>query len=37
MKGKGIRKPLPTKTKDEPAKSILDSEWKLSLVKKWTF
>jgi hypothetical protein len=34
MKNKGIKKPVLTKTKDKPAKYILDTEWKLALVKE---
>ena len=34
MKNKGIKKPILTKTKEKPAKYILDASWKLGMVKE---
>jgi len=34
MRKKGIEKPILSKTKDKPAKYILDAEWRLGLVKE---
>ncbi len=34
MKRKGISRPILTKTKEKPARYILDAEWKLGLVKE---
>lgn len=34
MRKKGIKTPILSKTKDKPAKYILDAEWRLGLVKE---
>jgi hypothetical protein len=34
MKNKGIKKPILFRTKDKPAKYVLDPEWRLGMVKE---